>query len=388
MSASRFLRRSRRGTVLLAVSLCLPSLFACGEFGARREPAHGNVASGESTPGAPSPAGVSPDLLPAPADFEATGTARWDGRRTLQGVWVAHPQATKTRRVRIYNTVTGAAADGALFTGRAALSGPSVLVSSDAARLLGMTPGENTEVRIVALTLRTQAGTDMATQVDQALGAKPTIAAAVPAPTGVPSAASSLAPAAAPPVARETEASAVLLAAPLPQSPATPVLAVTPPPGPGTAPDAIARRAGPAPAAAAAPEPQAARTPEAPVPPSARVAVAGDVPVAKSAAIGESNGRVLSASRVQPPVAHPPVAQPLIREPYVQAGLFAVPENATRLIHRLEAEGMRALGKPARLAGRPATRVLAGPFATATERDAARRRIQAMGLRDAVPVAQ
>jgi cell division protein FtsN len=74
--------------------------------------------------------------------------------------------------------------------------------------------------------------------------------------------------------------------------------------------------------------------------------------------------------------------------PYVQAGLFAVPGNAERLVRRLEQAGLPALARPARLATGPATRVLSGPFATAAERDAARRRIQSMGLADAVPVAR
>ena len=89
---------------------------------------------------------------PAPDLFEATGRAVWDGKRTLQGVWVAHPLAASARRVRIFNETNGTAVDGALFKRDAALNGASVLISSEAAELLGMTVGETTELRIVAVT--------------------------------------------------------------------------------------------------------------------------------------------------------------------------------------------------------------------------------------------
>lgn len=94
---------------------------------------------------------ISPHQEPAPELFEATGTASWDGKRTLQGIWVAHPLATTARRARIYNTANGAAVDGALFKRDEALSGSSVLVSSEAAQLLGMSPGDEVDLRIVAL---------------------------------------------------------------------------------------------------------------------------------------------------------------------------------------------------------------------------------------------
>ena len=95
---------------------------------------------------------VSPYLEPAPEIFEATGRAEWDGKRTLQGVWVAHPLATTARRVRIFNTDNGRAVDGALFKRDAALGGASVLISSEAAQRLGMTAGSSAELRIVAVT--------------------------------------------------------------------------------------------------------------------------------------------------------------------------------------------------------------------------------------------
>jgi hypothetical protein len=126
---------------------------ACSEPGGRAaEPAGTGAAT--TAPADRPGAVLSHELLPAPAAFEATGTARWDGRRTLPGVWVAHPQAGAARGVRIYNVATGAAVDGAVFTRDSVLAGPSMLVSSDAASLLGMAPGEVTTLRVVAVTPR------------------------------------------------------------------------------------------------------------------------------------------------------------------------------------------------------------------------------------------
>lgn len=97
----------------------------------------------------------------APEEFDATGLTIWDGARTLQGVWVAHPLATTARRVRVVNTVTGETVEGAMFRRDPSLSGPSILVSSDAATGLGLKAGTPTALRIVAL--RDAAATPAAT---------------------------------------------------------------------------------------------------------------------------------------------------------------------------------------------------------------------------------
>lgn len=90
-------------------------------------------------------------LQPAPDEFEKTDEAVWDGNRTLQGIWVAHPDAQTARRVRILNLETGYAVDGALFRRDGSVDGPTVMVSSDAAVTLGMTPNEAVTLSIVAI---------------------------------------------------------------------------------------------------------------------------------------------------------------------------------------------------------------------------------------------
>ncbi len=75
-----------------------------------------------------------------------------------------------------------------------------------------------------------------------------------------------------------------------------------------------------------------------------------------------------------------------LRLPYVQAGLFGVAENATKLVARLKARGIPATAKSLVANGKTFSRVIAGPFNDSTTRDKARSVIRSMGMRDARPV--
>ena len=50
-----------------------------------------------------------------PDVFEATEAGLWDGRPSLGGVWVAHPDVKEPERVIIRNTANGKFVIGALF---------------------------------------------------------------------------------------------------------------------------------------------------------------------------------------------------------------------------------------------------------------------------------
>jgi rare lipoprotein A len=417
MSAAQFLRPLRRGAAGLIACLCLLPV-ACAELGAVTGRAEDPAAD---RPRAVEPASaISPDLVPEPAVFEATGSARWDGRRTLQGVWVAHPKASGVRRVRIYNAATGAIADGALFTRKATLSGPSILVSSEVATLLGMTPGVQTELRIVALSDLGQSGAEvlaLAGDTQPAAPAQPVIAAPAArqakAPATPAAHASSEHPARATPAAARPDRSVAVPAAATPAPASVPKAANAPTRPVAPAPDGPASSpAKPRATTAAAPDttPQeharptsADRAPDdipsgntaepaqAPAardgaPPADALAVGSERMPATASATSAAGASPTRTDAGSPPARTPPQAS--LAQPYVQAGIFSVPDNARRLVGRIEAAGMPAVGRPAQLATGPATRVLAGPFSTAVERDAARRRIQQMGLRDAVPVAR
>lgn len=87
----------------------------------------------------------------APDVFEATEAGLWDGRPSLGGIWVAHPDATQPERVAIKNTANGKTVTGALFRRERNLPGPALQVSSAAAEKLGMLAGSPTRLQVVAL---------------------------------------------------------------------------------------------------------------------------------------------------------------------------------------------------------------------------------------------
>ncbi|MEO1490678.1 MAG: restriction endonuclease [Pseudomonadota bacterium] len=87
----------------------------------------------------------------APEVFRVSGTAQWNGGKTVGGVWVTHPDATASRRVRIVNTLLGVETDGMLY--KTDHSGPSdaIVVSSDAAAALDLTAGKPTLLSLFGL---------------------------------------------------------------------------------------------------------------------------------------------------------------------------------------------------------------------------------------------
>ena len=260
---------------------------------------------------------ISPFLQPAPSIFEVTGLAVWDGKRTLQGVWVAHPLATSARRVRIFNQSNGQAVDGALFKRDTADNGASILISSEAAQLLGMGVGTPAELRIVAVS-PVQRASDSTEDDQRSTGQS---AAVNDASENAPSAAT------------QDEAST-----------SETQIAVTP---------------------AIKPQPSAQQTQPAEPKPETTIARTEPRQTTTAAATASTSS---------------------LRLPFVQAGVFGVPENASRLIRRIEAKDLPAEGRTLRSKGRKLTRVLVGPFQTVAQRDSALRTIRGMGLRDATPV--
>ena len=86
-----------------------------------------------------------------PEVFAAEELGLWDGRPSLGGVWVAHPDVTDPERVRITNKVTGERIEGALFRRERDAPGPRLQVSSEAASALGILAGQPTELSVVAI---------------------------------------------------------------------------------------------------------------------------------------------------------------------------------------------------------------------------------------------
>ena len=86
--------------------------------------------------------------------FSKRENGLWDGRPSLGGVWVAHPEVTGPERVIIRNTESGQETIGALFRRERENPGPRFQVSAEAANAVGILAGAPTMIEVVAL--RTQ----------------------------------------------------------------------------------------------------------------------------------------------------------------------------------------------------------------------------------------
>jgi cell division septation protein DedD len=89
--------------------------------------------------------------IEAPDVFQVTEAGLWDGRPSLGGVWVAHPDAQDPEQVIIRNQANGKFVIGALFRREREIPGPRLQVSSDAAEALGMLAGAPVELNVTAL---------------------------------------------------------------------------------------------------------------------------------------------------------------------------------------------------------------------------------------------
>jgi len=87
----------------------------------------------------------------APEVFSVSEAGLWDGRPSLGGVWVAHPDTKEPERVIIRNEANGRFVIGSLFRREFDAVGPRLQVSSDAAQALGLLAGAPVEINVIAL---------------------------------------------------------------------------------------------------------------------------------------------------------------------------------------------------------------------------------------------
>ncbi len=142
---SRTLRVSTAGVALLVASGCADGQMPA--FLKSRDGGDGEVVSRASTTEA---RGVARDVE-APEVFQAKEAGLWDGRPSLGGVWVAHPDVKEPERVIIRNQQNGKFVIGALFRKERETPGPRLQVSSDAAAALGVLAGQPSNLDVVAL---------------------------------------------------------------------------------------------------------------------------------------------------------------------------------------------------------------------------------------------
>ena len=86
-----------------------------------------------------------------PTILNISASVIWDGSQSLGGNWISHPDVNSPERVLIKNNANGKLAVGAIFQQTKSIKRGSAIISSDAARALGITKNEETEVYIVAV---------------------------------------------------------------------------------------------------------------------------------------------------------------------------------------------------------------------------------------------
>jgi cell division septation protein DedD len=277
----------------------------------------------------------------SPETFSATDQGLWDGRPSLGGVWVAHPDATSPERVVIRNTETGKETTGALFRREREMPGPRLQVSSDAAAALGMVAGSPAPLTVVAIVReRTEVpGTAEASASGEAIA------------TG--------AIEAQPLEAADTAAAAVaaVAATPAPE----PTAANRPASRPGRT-SAPAAEAAPAAAPAAAEAPAAPAPAPTPAPAEAPATAAAPAPTAPAATASQA---------------------PLAGGSFIQVGIFSQQSNADGTAATLRDAGIVPAVREQDSNGKTVWRVLVGPVATAADRAALLDKVRELGFADA-----
>ena len=145
IGAGRTIRASALFVAALAVA-------GCDENGEFAFPASADTAEASSADrAAPLRTGSVEQDVERPDVFEVSDRGLWDGRPSLGGVWVAHPDVTDPERVIIRNPANGQSVIGALFRRERENPGPPLQISSDAAEALGILAGAPTAITVVAL---------------------------------------------------------------------------------------------------------------------------------------------------------------------------------------------------------------------------------------------
>ena len=257
-----------------------------------------------------------------PDIFEVSDRGLWDGRPSLGGVWVAHPDVEDPERVIIRNPENGKSVIGALFRRERENPGPLLQMSSDAAEALGILPGAPTAVTVVALRRE---------EVE---------------------------------AAPEDDVNPVVAALDAPVS-----VAETPLDGA----DAVAGAAA-AIAAAEAPTPGSSAAA-----PAAAGGVSVNLPPAAPVAAAAATAATADASAPPAPVAPAVELTGLL----VQIGVFSVQANADAAASKLTTAGVQTVVVPEEAGGRTVWRVVSGPVADAEAQTAMVAQIKELGFVDA-----
>lgn len=323
----------------------------------------------------------------APDVFQRQEAGLWDGRPSLGGVWVAHPNATDPERVVIRNNRTGATVIGALFRRERDNPGPRFQISSEAAGALGILAGAPSEISVTALRLQRvemeiAPPAAPATAAAETLAVAPVAAAATPAPTEA-APASAVAVTEVDPAPRRTLRD---FFRGTPAQPETAAIAET-----TLAP--VAPVAETAATTASATQTMTELTSAEPEQPRRRLRDffrREPAPEPDTTPIPLPETTAAAAPATPPPAAAPAPAPAAARiaQPFVQIGIFSVESNAENARGMMQRAGLNAEIRRGRAGENQFWRVVVGPAASTEERAGLLTRVRGLGFADAYAVAR
>lgn len=316
----------------------------------------------------------------APDVFSVTEAGLWDGRPSLGGIWVAHPDVNQPERVLIKNTANNKSVTGALFRRQANLPGPALQVSSAAAEKLGMLAGAPTRVSVVALRREEPKEEPPAEeQTSEAETPKEETEVAAAAPEAETEAAAPEKPAKRKWWQKKEPAAAA--------GAAGAAAAAT-----GSASEEAAEAAVDSASAAGAAAPGLSDAPvEAPADKPAKrkwwqkkqpeeiTATPLDPIEGAAAAIDAAEATPAAAAATAPAASN-------LTKPYVQIGTFSVEANANTAAEKIRKNGMTAEVRALEAEDKTVWRVLVGPAATRADRKAIQTDVKDLGFTDAFTV--
>ncbi|GGE32714.1 hypothetical protein GCM10011360_20690 [Primorskyibacter flagellatus] len=306
----------------------------------------------------------------APEVFQATEAGLWDGRPSLGGVWVAHPDVTEPERALIRNTANAKFVIGALFKPSLERSGPRFQVSSDAAEALGLLAGQPVNLSVTALRREEVPTATAEPETTETVEGSPVIAAA---------------PAASAATADQMPAPAEVATATLdPVAGASAALDRAESTG---AAEEVRESA-----AVAEPTPKKRRFFWQKKEPASAEVVA-EAPAVEALASAET---VASPAPVSAPAPAPVASAPLpkaaakpastLDKPYLQIGIFSVEQNAKNTAVAMRQSGIIPSVLKQTSKGKTFWRVVVGPATTTAERAELLTKIKAAGFTDAYAV--
>ncbi len=297
-----------------------------------------------------------------PDIFQTTEEALWDGRPSLGGVWVAHPDVKEPERAILTNVSNGQSVPGALFRRERENPGPRIQLSSDAASALAILAGQPTEVSIMVVRPEEiEAAPEPLPIADETTGETPSTEGGTVDDTAA-AAGAATAGAAATTTTRKPNFLQRIFGR---KSPPPPVVAADPALAPTT--DASV--------------PGVETAPLDPVAASAAAAI-------DAAEAGATPAPQAAATAAPAPTPVPTPAPSAIKNPYVQVGLFSVEANANTAAEALRREGILPAVGPKTSNGKTLWRVVVGPVSTADDQAALLAQIKRMGYKDAFLTAQ